>query len=145
MGANVAGRTKWVVRFTGVLVALMLLGLAWEYFENSRKVNEAKSLLDAFSSLQVGKSTLEDIDVFVSHNGVETRSVQIGGACRQAPDAQVRATLVQSHVLNWLGMRNGTLRIFGNTVWMLGLSSWSKMETCATPNTSFVLSRKATA
>jgi hypothetical protein len=113
----VRGNLKWVVRLAGFVVATLLLGLAWEFFENSRKVSQAESLLVAFGSLKVGQSTADDIDTIVSRNGIETRSSAIGGVC--GPTAKTRRTVIESRVLNWLGYRMKALRVFGNRAWWI--------------------------
>lgn len=94
-------------------LSVLLAGIAI-YFVNLRAEREAEALLRDAHTLEIGKSTEQDVQQIVDRYG----GGKWGSAntlCSSANAGQ--AAVVTDGSLNWLGLKNAAFRPFGNRYW----------------------------
>lgn len=84
------------------------------YFANLRAERRAEALLRAAHTLEIGKSTEQDVQQIVNRHGGGKWGT-VSGLCSSASAGQ--SAVVDSGGLNWLGLKNAAFRPFGNRYW----------------------------
>lgn len=102
------------VRGIAILSLVIIAAGCAEYVLNLRTKRKAEALLRDARTLEIGKSTEEDVQRIVARYGGESGLVG-SGYCD--PSAKPHSVYVANSGLNWLGRTSRLLRPFGNRHW----------------------------
>ena len=102
------------VRGIAILSLVIIAAGCAEYVLNLRTKRKAEALLRDARTLEIGKSTEEDVQRIVARYGGESGLV---GSGYYDPSAKPHSVYVANSGLNWLGRTSRLLRPFGNRHW----------------------------